>query len=231
EAAQGVLNQALRLKGELRGMVRLGTISEPVALRLGDFLSALVATHPGLEVQLQQGVSGTVLDDVRAGRLDAGYVLDDEPDDTLCWVKLADVSLHVVGPAVWGEAFRTATWREIVERSWVGTPPACSFHHITERLFQAQGLRPNTVAVADQERTLRSLVAAGVGATLLREDQATAAIEAGEAVRWPGAEHRTGLWFVYQRHRGGEPVLQTLTEFVRRTWASEQDDHLRPAGR
>lgn len=219
QATRAIVSQAQRLKSELVGAVLLGTVSEPVALRLGDFLSAMVAAHPALELRLSQGVSGTVLEGVRAGALDAGYVLSDERDSTLEWIRLAPVALFIVGPARWAEAIRAADWEALGRLPWIGTPPACSFHRIAQGLFAAHGVSPAMVTVADQEATLRSLAASGVGMTLMREDQALEAERQGDVVRWPGAAHRTSLWFVCRTDRREEPLIQALLGAVRGTWS------------
>lgn len=218
-ATKTLYSQAQQLKRELVGTATLGTVSEPVALRLGAFLSGMVARHPALSIRLSQGVSGTVLKGVMTGELDAGYVLADEPDEELSWIRLAPVTLYVVAPVAWQEAIARADWRDLGAMPWIGTPPECSFHQIAEGLFKEHGLSPSRVAIADQETTLKSLVAAGMGLALMREDQALEAERRGEVAIWPGLRRATTLWFVTRHQRASERLVQELILAVRQTWA------------
>ncbi|HEY8244683.1 MAG TPA: LysR family transcriptional regulator, partial [Casimicrobiaceae bacterium] len=71
---------------------------------------------------------------------------------------------------------------------------------------------------ADNESVVRSLVIAGVGAGLMREEVAIEAERAGEVVRWTGAKLRTTLQFLRPREREGEPAIAALCALVDETW-------------
>jgi DNA-binding transcriptional LysR family regulator len=73
-----VVMQAASL--QRRRLVRnlaIGTILDPEFIRLGAFLKLLVEHHPRLSTQLSHHMSGSVLNEVRAGHLDVGYFLGD----------------------------------------------------------------------------------------------------------------------------------------------------------
>jgi DNA-binding transcriptional LysR family regulator len=77
------------------------------------------------------------------------------------------------------------------------------------------------VVEADNELVIRSLVVAGVGVALLREDLALAAQAAGEVVLWPPARIDTALQFVWKQARSTEPPLAALIAVVGDTWSGE----------
>ncbi|MFP3441465.1 LysR substrate-binding domain-containing protein, partial [Pantoea sp. SIMBA_133] len=66
---------ARALHNTLRGRLRIGTIVDPEFIRLGAFLHRRVERAPQLETELRQGMSGSVLEQVRDGRLDVGFFL------------------------------------------------------------------------------------------------------------------------------------------------------------
>ncbi|MCW5137210.1 LysR family transcriptional regulator [Burkholderia cenocepacia] len=70
-AAADVQRAAAALRHEVRGRLRIGTILDPGFLRLGGFLRALVETHPQIETALRHGMSGWVIEQVRARALAA----------------------------------------------------------------------------------------------------------------------------------------------------------------
>ncbi len=80
-AASDVQRAAAALRHEVRGRLRIGTILDPAFLRLGGFLKQLVETWPHIETALRHGMSGWVLEQVRAGELDVGYYIGLPSDD------------------------------------------------------------------------------------------------------------------------------------------------------
>ena len=58
-------------------MVRLGSVSDPISLRMGDILVKLAERHPQVTLQMHQGLSFQVVTDVQRGDLDCGYVMSD----------------------------------------------------------------------------------------------------------------------------------------------------------
>ena len=68
-AAADVQRAAAALRHEVSGTLRIGTILDPEFLRLGGFLRQLVETHPRIETSLRHGMSGWVLEQVRAAHL------------------------------------------------------------------------------------------------------------------------------------------------------------------
>ncbi len=218
-AASGVIAQARQLQGQLSGELRLGTVSDPVTMRLGEFMSRLAAAHPQLVIRLTYGHSGKVIDGLRRGELDAGYAVGELNDAGLQVWRLGVITLRVAAPAAWRDRIDGADFKAIASLPWITTPPTCSFHPIAQALFAAHGLPlPKSVAEADQEVAMRSLVAAGVGVSLLRDDQARAGIEAGELAVWPGAAPTTYLNFLLRAERAAEPLLAAALVELRATW-------------
>ncbi|MEO7728531.1 MAG: hypothetical protein ABIS45_14850, partial [Burkholderiales bacterium] len=66
--------------------------------------------------------------------------------------------------------------------------------------------------------TIRTLVTAGVGLGLMREDVAFAAQSAGEVCVWRTARPTTALSFIYLRERANDPVIAAMANVVRTIW-------------
>ena len=79
-------------------------------------------------------------------------------------------------------------------------------------------LSPASVVEVDQESMIRSLVAAGVGISLMRDDLAHEASEAGEAVIWPQGAARTVLSLVYRSERDASPEIVAFVRAVELVW-------------
>jgi DNA-binding transcriptional LysR family regulator len=218
-AADGIKREALQLHGEVAGQLHVGTVTDPVDNRLGAVLSAAVQRHPLLRLDLHQTMSGTALESVREGRLDATFYFGDAPALPLQSLPLRQLIYRVAAPAAWAARVRNAEWRDIAALPWVRTPTLSTHTRLVSQLFAAHGAQPPEPAVlADDETVITSLVVAGLGVALVRDEVARARAEDGELVTWPGVAIETTLWFVYPAARAEEPAIAALVRLVRDAW-------------
>ncbi len=158
--------------------VALGTILDPAAIRLGDFLRAVRQQGPQLVPHLRHGVSGWVRDEVAAGRLDLGFCLGEVDEQVFQVQPLAAVRYVVVAPRGWAARLQ-GDWPQLLTLPWISTPPSSVHHQLLAPLLARHGLSPPTVARVDQESSMMDLVKAGFGLSLARE--AVALREADQA--------------------------------------------------
>ena len=210
--------QAQALREGISGEYRIGTITDPVILRLGELLSCMTSRYPDLRLILIQGISGDVVDWVIEGRVDAGYVIGEPGGYRIAAIKVAPVTLRVVAPAAWSDEIKRRDWAGIAELPWIATPAKCSFNRLAVQMFARHGVKPQTVVETDQEHTLRELVASGIGLTLLREDVALNALAAGEVTIWEPGVEVSHLYFIFARENENSPALQAILTAVCNVW-------------
>ena len=220
DAALDLAAEARRLSGDPEGTLRIGALSDPAILRLARILSLLQRRHPALAVELRHATSGVVREELLAGKLDAGLVLGpSEPE--LERRELRPMSLVVVLPP------GTATdlpWGKVADLQWIGTPAGCPFQILSRRLFERAGGAPGRIFEVEIERTIVEMVAAGMGAGLVREDTAAWALGRGKCAVWEGEGVRTSLALVWRRERSSDPAVRALRAIVDEAWAPEEAD-------
>ncbi|MEP7083593.1 MAG: LysR family transcriptional regulator [Betaproteobacteria bacterium] len=217
-AAQNLHNHARALKGEIVGKARIGTLSDPEFIRVGQFIGMATSRFPLLELELHQGVTGEVLARVRDGELDASFYYGDLKFPSIAGIALREVAYRVAAPLSWCERLRGADWDEIASQSWI-IPPLISTHNqLVYALLREHGVEPTRVVEADQEAVVDSLVVAGVGIALMREDVALEKQAAGEICLWNDIRMPTTLWFIYLREREEDPAIRALLEVEREIW-------------
>jgi DNA-binding transcriptional LysR family regulator len=224
DEAERTLASALRmrsaaeqLRGAAQGAVRFGTVVDPVALRL---LVTLAERHPQVTLQLKQGLSYETLAGVQRGALDCAYVLsDNERIDGLELVRLSAVDLVVTLPQSVADAQPELTIEQLTEMPWVGTPPSCILRVHLEKLFAGAGREYRPGRTADGESAIRSMVASGMGAGLLRSDYAEQGERNGELAIWKG--WRSHTWLCWVAPEGGKrPVaVEAVRGAVMEAWA------------
>lgn len=214
-----LVNMANAMRGEIAGTIKLGTIIDPEFLRLGAILGRLLNLYPKIDVKLTHGISGWILDLIRAGNVDAGFYLGNVADQGLHITQLCTLNYVVVAPKTWEETIERADWSEIASMPWIGTPAHSSQHRVVKEMFEEQGHTFASVVEVDQESSMRSLVTMGVGLCLLREDIARNAARKAELVVWEGASRPCPLSFIWLKSKQDDAVLSALYKVVLDEWA------------
>ena len=215
-----VLARAGELRREVTGVARIGLNNEAHRMRVPEFLAVMTRRHPRVELHLLDSSSPRILEHVRTGNLELGFVYDNivEPAHDMTLLSLEAVPMAVVGPTSWADRVCRASWEELAGLPWVWFSDRCPFQFLLERLFADRGLPLNKVMLGDNDATLRTLVAAGCGLTLLRRDDALEAAAAGELCLWSTDGLELGLSLVYRRDRAEERVIQAVVAAVTEAW-------------
>lgn len=222
-AAQAMQAEAAQLRGQARGMVRMGTVSDPVALRLGEVFVHLAERHPQVALQLQQGVSMRAVQAVRRGELDCAFVLlDAEAIDGLELLRLQPCEVVVVlPPRLLAADGRLPTLDELARLPWVSNPPECGLRRQLERFFDGTGAPLPGGTMADTEGAVRSMVAAGLGAGLMRRDQAESVAREGLGRIWPHWCAQTWLAWISTPAALEVPAVAAVREAVAEVFVAQ----------
>lgn len=210
--------QARRLRSELTGTVRIGVNTTPHLLRIGQFFQEMAASQPRITCDLRQSMSSFVLADLKAGRLDGGYIFGDNPHPELNSLALATHILRIAAPKSLAEQVANGDWQQLSELPWVWTPPECPWQRLINEAFAQRNLCPRKVVSADDDTVLSNLVIAGAGLGLMLEEKALAAEAAGLVVIWQHAAFPVELSFVYPGTRDEDPIMQAVLSAIRRVW-------------
>ncbi len=216
--AQALRNEAKALKGEVAGRVRVGTMSDPGFIRIGEFLNATVERYPLLQLELHQEVTGVAFAKVRDGELDASFYYGELEHPSVEGLRLRASTYRVAAPAAWASRIVNADWSEIALQPWIVTPSISTHNKLLRVLFDEHGIEPTKVVEADQESVIANLVVSGVGLSLIREELALEKEAAGEVCLWRDVRLETTLWFIYLFAREDDPVIRALLGVLRDTW-------------
>ena len=217
-AAQALRAEARALKGEIAATAKLGTLSDPEFIRIGDFVNTALERYPLLQIEFQHEITGFALERVRDGALDGSFYYGDLRLPQVAGVALREIGYRVAGPAAWRERIERADWNEIAAEPWIMPPPVSTHHQLAYGLLRTHGVEPAKSIGADHESVVSSLVASGLGVALIREDIALRMAEAGEVCLWRDIRAVTTLWFIYLRSREHDPVIRALLDVVKDVW-------------
>jgi len=154
--------------GEPRGEFRLGVAPGLAETVLAEPLDRLRRAYPKLSLSISTAWTGELLENVRAGGLQAAIILrtDDvvAPSDRTIEVGTEDV----VVAAARGRALPPrASLRDIPDVPWVLNPAGCGYRRNLQRAFDALGLAPRIAAEVVGRELQLSLVARDLGLGLV----------------------------------------------------------------
>jgi DNA-binding transcriptional LysR family regulator len=221
-AAAALHGKARAMEGDVAGHVRLGTLSDPEFIRLGEFLAQATERYPLLEIELHHEVSGAAFEEVRDGALDASFYYGDRTHPAVAAVPLREIAYRIAAPAAWREKIEHARWGEIAALPWLMAPAISTHHALATQLFHERGSAPATLIEADNEAVIRSLVASGLGVGLVRDDLAQDGATSGELAVWPDARLATTLQFIYPSGHAEEPEVRALVGIIGDVWRDRQ---------
>lgn len=208
---------AAALHSTLSGTLAIGTILDPEFIRLGPFLKRLVETYPQLSTQLQHGMSGWVLQQIRAGALDVGYYLG-APGREFHSRTLTTFTYSVVAPKGWKNRVARQDWPALAKLPWIWTPPESAHHRLLAKTFAQYKVTPNKVALVDQEPSMLDLVKSGVGLSLVREAVALREAHAHGLVIADAVSLCTELSFIALAKRRKEAAIAAAFSLLQGIW-------------
>ena len=183
EEARRVLRQAEVARQAARGAaeratmrLRIGSLPDVLPAAVPRALRQIAASLPAVELDVQSAPALRLVEDVRAGRLDAAITCLPAPTNGLRALALGQLGAVVALPAMHSQALETsiAIARLAPERIVVLPQDANpAFHNAIVATCHAQGLAPTFIEVAEArvEHALLA-VAAGVGPAILPESVA-----------------------------------------------------------
>lgn len=209
--------------GELQGVLRIAAPVEYAGQTLAPSLPVFAALHPGLEIDVK--ASERVVDMVREG-IDVSLRMGWLRDSTLKAVRLGDFAQHLLAsPSYLARSPRIAQPADLAKHEWVALSLLPS--PLTWKFQSARG-QVRTVRVAGRMRTdsvasLRGILAAGWGVSVMDEFSAAPAVAKGELVRvlpqW--TLPRGGVHAVFAPGRHVPAKVRAFVDFYR-NWLAER---------
>lgn len=222
-ASQTFEAEARALKGGVAGKARVGTLSDPEFIRLGEFMAAARERYPLLEIDFQHEITGVAMQRVRDASLEASFYYGHMPYPQVDGIALRELAYRIAAPAAWRDRIQHAGWAELGEMPWIMPPPVSTHHQFAAAMFREHGVEPATLIGADDEAVVSSLVASGAGVALMREDVALRKAQAGEVCLWQDMRIGTTLRFIYLRSREHDPIVRALLDVVKESWQLRRD--------
>lgn len=222
-AADEFSAEARSMGEELAGEVRIGLNTDADYLRIVPLLSLLADIHPRITLQFYQSSSGLILESLKKGTLDAGFVFGTAHPPEIESRHLEQTVYYAACSEEWADRVREGGLKEMASLPWIKTAKDCPCQSLLDRIFEAKGLRAETTIQVDGDEVTKLLVASGRGVGILRRDEAEAAGRIGSRVYCHPVEGlETPLFLAFQRRRDRDPVLRAVIDAVQSVWEENE---------
>jgi DNA-binding transcriptional LysR family regulator len=149
------------------GPLRVGTYQSVGARVLPEVMRRFSASHPHVDVQLEESEDSALLRQVEAGALDLTFIQLPMPDGPFEGIELLrDPHVLVVpegSPFASGPAPSLRELGDVPLISW----RTCATSHQVEAQLRMRGATPDVAFRSDDNSTVQGMVAAGVGVALM----------------------------------------------------------------
>jgi DNA-binding transcriptional LysR family regulator len=191
-------------------------------LRVPELIEELSRDAESPRLELVQGVTRSITEEVSAGRLDAGFIFGAQTRSGLAAITLCRVELVIAAPISFRERLKGASLPRILGEAWVWPPMECPFHDKALELFREAGSVPPIGVTADDESTILRLIRSGVGLSLLPSFMLKEKETRGEVFCLRPGASGIELSFIYREKDGNSPTLRLLRSVLAHVWRLEQ---------
>lgn len=163
------------VKGLVRGRLRIGMVIGCEITPLFDALAAFHEEHPGIELELTEANSDTLVGSVRTGVIDVALAgLAGEPPEHLASQVIVSEPLVALTPTGNGLAEReSVTIAALMPYRIICLPRGTGIRDVLDHAGMANlGVRPEVALVATSPDTVAGLARRGLGVAVLSESMA-----------------------------------------------------------
>jgi len=156
-----------------RGSVSLGFIHSFGGWLVPDLLNRYSRHAPSTSFELRGAACDVVVDDVRQGNVDIGFVAPEPVADDLDWIPLGREQLCLGVPP--GHAFEgrdQVAIADLAHEPMIALRAGFGLRQVADRLCREAGFSPRVEIEVTELSTLRALVAAGMGVAVVPASRA-----------------------------------------------------------
>lgn len=217
-AVERVRLHAGQLRGELRGVLRLGINTDAGFLRLPALQRLMVERHPHLTLELLAGSSGANLARLAAGDLDASFVSGAFDAVNFDHRFVRDEEFAIAAPLPWRDALLHADVTALAGQPWIHNAPDHIQTQVLNALFAPTGQSPIRAAVVNRKDSILAMVAAEVGLAISRREDIDRAAASQSICALPLPLTPVRLSFVWPNNRASDALLQAVVTGVAEIW-------------
>ena len=203
--------------GELRGTLRLSGGMTVCLYVFPPLLKHLRRVHPHLDMRLTVALAGRSVEEIRAGRVDAGLLtLPVDESDLVTVPALREELLLMTTPKHPLARRRVVSAQDLAEQPFVLFEAGSATRRVIDRFFASQNIEPIVVMDTENVEIIKAMVRTGLGISIVPYQAIAREVRAGQlfCTRIEGQELFRETGWVYARaDRVPRIIGELLTAF------------------
>lgn len=211
---------------EHRGSIIVSSIMSVAYAHMPRITASYRLSRPNIEIELREGIHGSVIDDIRSGVADLGITYLENIPKEFSTFALGSEVFHLVmpheHPLCRKEGIRIG---DLAGTALVSMPRAAHIRKLLDGLASIAGLRLPHALVVHQFATMMQCVRAGVGIALVPGGAVAAAVSVGLTSRpliAPRLERAIGVLSL--KHRSPSPAATGFMAHLQAHWTDQKTD-------
>ncbi|NLU83651.1 LysR family transcriptional regulator [Rhodococcus sp. HNM0569] len=197
------------------GTVVLGFTQSYGTWLVPELVAGYKELAPGVDFELHSDAADRVVDDLRHDRVDIAFVSPQPAGNDVVWAELAEEELFVLLPSSHSLARRSEiALTDVAAERFVGLSPEYGLRQIADRLCADAGFAPHWTTTCSELPTLRALVAAGQGISIVPAAHGEQSSRDTVLVRIGGVRARRSIGMLTTAGRPYPPAVQRFRDYV-----------------
>lgn len=167
----------------------VGLNTDPAYLRMAELARRMRSAMPDVRLSFVVSQSRHTARMLRSEEIHAGFRFGAWGEEGIYDEMLTSVTLIIAIPNRFLSEVEMGDWRTLGNVPWIYSFSGCPFHVALRERLSSHGIEPNLAEQADDENIMRELAAEGLGAVILRKEDAGLLRKAGLAELWPEPLH------------------------------------------
>ena len=190
---------------EPQGLFSLGSLESTAAVRIPATLAEFNRRYPKIQFSLSTGPSGTMLEGVLEGKLNAAFIDGPINHTAIDGIPVYREELMIVTPQGHAPVIRAS---QVNGSNIYAFRANCSYRRHFESWFHADGAAPGTIHEMESYHGMLACVVAGAGIALIPRSMLESMPGHHQVEAWPLAEQWRWLttWLVWRRGAKTRPL-------------------------
>lgn len=168
--------------GVTRGALKLGSLESTAAARLPPLLSAFHLDNPEMSIELQPGITDTLLRKLDRHEIEAAFVSEPFEQGRLSALPVFDEELTLISAK---GAAKIHNVQDLSGKTIVVFPHGCSYRRRLTEWLSTEGVSPGRILEFGSYHAIVACVAAGTGIGIISTELLDCAVLGGAVQRHP----------------------------------------------
>lgn len=209
DSVLSLVNLAANNQHEIMGSFHLAINQSPHQVKITCLVENMRDNTPGINLQITSMSTGKIIEAMREGSVDGGYVYGEIPDDFF-YLTIKQQKITTIAP------YDFIPSDNIISQSnWVTMGYYCPFDDILKSKI---GNNILSVMSSDDERSRLELVKNGLGLSFYEQEEAQIYADKKEISIVPDLNFDTPLYFIVAKKRNDDPIIKAILQEIRVLW-------------